>query len=84
MKRIRLKVGEVLANEMIKNNMSQRALATKIGIRQNTAIDLIKNRNTRIDLKTLEKIVSSLNIENISEIIDIVDVFESKDELTQT
>ena len=84
MKRIRLKVGEVLANEMIKNNMSQRALATKIGIRQNTDIDLIKNRNTRIDLKTLEKIVSSLNIENISEVIDIVDVFESKDELTQT
>lgn len=84
MKRIRLKVGEVLANEMIKNNMSQRALATKIGIRQNTAIDLIKNRNTRIDLKTLEKIVNSLNIENISEVIDIVDVFESKDELTQT
>lgn len=84
MKRIRLKVGEVLANEMIKNNISQRALATKIGIRQNTAIDLIKNRNTRIDLKTLEKIVNSLNIEDISEVIDIVDVFESKDELTQT
>ena len=56
MKRIRLKVGEVLANEMIKNNMSQRALATKIGIRQNTAIDLIKNRKTIIYLKTKEKI----------------------------
>jgi DNA-binding helix-turn-helix protein len=74
MKVIHFKLGDILKEKMEKENYTQKELANKIGIRQNTLIDLMKNDQSRFYVETLNKVVDALGIKDIKEIMHIVEV----------
>ena len=74
MKVIRFKLGDILKDKMEKENYTQKELANKIGIRQNTLIDLMKNDQSRFYVETLNNVVDALGIKDVKEIMHIVEV----------
>lgn len=53
--------------------MTQKEIASKAGIRENTLSDLLKNDKKGIRFSTLEKLANVLDIQDINEIITLVD-----------
>ena len=53
--------------------MTQKEIALKAGIRENTLSDLLKNDKKGIRFLTLEKLANVFDIQDINEIITLVD-----------
>lgn len=68
MKRIVITLDKVLAE---RNNMSQKELAEKTGIRAAAISELYNNQRKSINKEHLEKIAEVLDIEDIRELIAI-------------
>lgn len=60
--------------ELISNcNMTQKEIALKAGIRENTLSDLLKNDKKGIRFSTLEKLANVFDVQDMNEIITLVD-----------
>ena len=68
-KNVNFKLKELISN----SNMTQKEIASKAGIRENTLSDLLKNDKKGIRFSTLEKLVNVFDIQDINEIITLVD-----------
>ena len=68
-KNVNFKLKELISN----SNMTQKEIASKAGIRENTLSDLLKNDKKGIRFSTLEKLANVFNIQDINEIITLVD-----------
>ena len=68
-KNVNFKLKELISN----SNMTQKEIASKAGIRENTLSDLLKNDKKGIRFSTLEKLANVLDIQDINEIITLVD-----------
>ena len=68
-KNVNFKLKELISN----SNMTQKEIASKAGIRENTLSDLLKNDKKGIRFSTLEKLAKVFDIQDISEIITLVD-----------
>ncbi|WP_368986173.1 helix-turn-helix domain-containing protein [Caldifermentibacillus hisashii] len=69
MKRIKTRIKD----ELEARGMTQKELADLTGIRPATINDLYHDRSKQFPRDVLEKIASALNIDEISEIIELVD-----------
>ncbi|MGG3853926.1 helix-turn-helix transcriptional regulator [Caldifermentibacillus hisashii] len=69
MKRIKTRIKD----ELDARGMTQKELADLTGIRPATINDLYHDRSKQFPRDVLEKIASALNIDHISEIIELVD-----------
>jgi transcriptional regulator with XRE-family HTH domain len=69
MKRIKTRIKD----ELEARGMTQKELAELTGIRPATINDLYHDRSKQFPRDVLEKIASALNIDHISEIIELVD-----------
>lgn len=69
MKRIKTRIKD----ELDARGMTQKELADLTGIRPATINDLYHDRSKQFPRDVLEKIASALNIDDISEIIELVD-----------
>ncbi|MDL0419711.1 helix-turn-helix transcriptional regulator [Caldifermentibacillus hisashii] len=69
MKRIKTRIKD----ELDARGMTQKELADLTGIRPATINDLYHDRSKQFPRDVLEKIASALNIDEISEIIELVD-----------
>ena len=68
------KIVDFKLRELISNcNMTQKEIALKAGIRENTLSDLLKNDTKGIRFSTLEKLANVFDIQDINEIITLVD-----------
>lgn len=68
------KIVDFKLRELISNcNMTQKEIALKAGIRENTLSDLLKNDKKGIRFLTLEKLANVFDIQDINEIITLVD-----------
>ena len=68
------KIVDFKLRELISNcNMTQKEIALKAGIRDNTLSDLLKNDKKGIRFSTLEKLANVFDIQDINEIITLVD-----------
>lgn len=68
------KIVDFKLRELISNcNMTQKEIALKAGIRENTLSDLLKNDKKGIRFSTLEKLANVFDIQDINEIITLVD-----------
>lgn len=65
--RIRLKLDKVMKTKGI----TQLKLARLTGIRQATISDMVQNKRDSLNLRNLERIIKVLNIEDISEILEL-------------
>lgn len=68
-KNVNFKLKELISN----SNMTQKEIASKAGIRENTLSDLLKNDKKGIYFSTLEKLANVFDIQDINEIITLVD-----------
>lgn len=68
-KNVDFKLKELISN----SNMTQKEIASKAGIRENTLSDLLKNDKKGIRFSTLEKLANVFDIQDINEIITLVD-----------
>lgn len=68
-KNVNFKLKELISN----SNMTQKEIASKAGIRENTLSDLLKNDKKGIRFLTLEKLANVFDIQDINEIITLVD-----------
>ena len=68
-KNVNFKLKELISN----SNMTQKEIASKAGIRENTLSDLLKNDKKGIRFSTLEKLANVFDIQDINEIITFVD-----------
>ena len=68
-KNVNFKLKELISN----SNMTQKGIASKAGIRENTLSDLLKNDKKGIRFSTLEKLANVFDIQDINEIITLVD-----------
>jgi DNA-binding helix-turn-helix protein len=68
-KNVNFKLKELISN----SNMTQKEIASKAGIRENTLSDLLKNDKKGIRFSTLEKLANVFDIQDINEIITLVD-----------
>ena len=68
-KNVNFKLKELISN----SNMTQKEIASKAGIRENTLSDLLKNDKKGIRFSTLEKLAIVFDIQDINEIITLVD-----------
>lgn len=68
------KIVDFKLRELISNcNMTQKEIALKAGIRENTLSDLLKNDKKGIRFSTLEKLANVFDVQDINEIITLVD-----------
>lgn len=68
------KIVDFKLKELISSsNMTQKEIASKAGIRENTLSDLLKNDKKGIRFSTLEKLANVFDIQDINEIITLVD-----------
>lgn len=68
------KIVDFKLKELISSsNMTQKEIASKAGIRENTLSDLLKNDKKGIRFSTLEKLATVFGIQDINEIITLVD-----------
>ena len=68
------KIVDFKLKELISSsNMTQKEIALKAGIRENTLSDLLKNDKEGIRFSTLEKLANVFGIQDINEIITLVD-----------
>jgi len=74
MKRIKTRIKD----ELEARGMTQKELAELTGIRPATINDLYHDRSKQFPRDVLEKIASALNIDEISEIIELVDDGQAK------
>lgn len=74
MKRIKTRIKD----ELDARGMTQKELADLTGIRPATINDLYHDRSKQFPRDVLEKIASALNIDEISEIIELVDDGQTK------
>ena len=66
------KIVDFKLRELISNcNMTQKEIALKAGIRENTLSDLLKNDKKGIRFSTLEKLANVFDIQDINEIITL-------------
>lgn len=65
-RKIKLKIKQLL----VKNKMTQKEVAEKAGVRENTIGDLMKDNRTTVHFETLEKVAKVLKVERISELLD--------------
>lgn len=68
-KNVNFKLKDLISN----SNMTQKEIASKAGIRENTLSDLLKNDKKGIRFSTLEKLANVFDIQDINEIITLVD-----------
>ena len=68
-KNVNFKLKELISN----SNMTQKEIASKAGIRENTLSDLLKNDKKGIRFSTLEKLANVFDIQDINEIVTLVD-----------
>lgn len=68
-KNVNFKLKELISN----SNMTQKEIASKAGIRENTLSDLLKNDKKGIRFSTLEKLANVFDVQDINEIITLVD-----------
>ena len=69
-----VKIVDFKLKELISSsNMTQKEIASKAGIRENTLSDLLKNDKKGIRFSTLEKLANVFGIQDINEIITLVD-----------
>ena len=68
-KNVNFKLKELISN----SNMTQKEIASKAGIRENTLSDLLKNDKKGTRFSTLEKLANVFDIQDINEIITLVD-----------
>lgn len=68
-KNVNFKLKELISN----SNMTQKEIASKARIRENTLSDLLKNDKKGIRFSTLEKLANVFDIQDINEIITLVD-----------
>lgn len=68
-KNVNFKLKELISS----SNMTQKEIASKAGIRENTLSDLLKNDKKGIRFSTLEKLANVFDIQDINEIITLVD-----------
>lgn len=68
-KNVNFKLKELISN----SNMTQKEIASKAGIRENTLSDLLKNDKKGIRFSTLEQLANVFDIQDINEIITLVD-----------
>ena len=73
-KNVNFKLKELISN----SNMTQKEIASKAGIRENTLSDLLKNDKKGIRFSTLEKLANVFDIQDINEIITLVDETPNK------
>ena len=66
-KNVNFKLKELISN----SNMTQKEIASKAGIRENTLSDLLKNDKKGIRFSTLEKLANVFDIQDINEIITL-------------
>lgn len=68
------KIVDFKLKELISSsNMTQKEIASKAGIRENTLSDLLKNDKKGIRFSTLEKLANVFDVQDINEIITLVD-----------
>ena len=68
--KVKLKVKELLEER----NMTQKKLAQISGIRESTISDIVRGTRTVINFEHLSKIAESLEIDNISQLIDFEEI----------
>ncbi|MCM3705850.1 MULTISPECIES: helix-turn-helix domain-containing protein [Cytobacillus] len=69
MKKIRVKLDEVLKNK----DLTQKQLAEMTGLRAASISELYNNQRTSINKEHLQKIAEALNINDISELLELTD-----------
>ena len=68
--KVKLKVKELLEER----NITQKKLAQISGIRESTISDIVRGTRTVINFEHLSKIAEALEIDNISQLIDIEEI----------
>lgn len=68
-KKVNLKLRDLLEE----HGMTQKELATKADVRENTISDLLKDNKQGIRFETLAKIASVFNLNDPNELFEIVD-----------
>ena len=68
--KVKLKVKELLEER----NITQKKLAQISGIRESTISDIVRGTRTVINFEHLSKIAESLEIDNISQLIDFEEI----------
>lgn len=72
-KKVNLKLRDLLEE----HGMTQKELAAKAGVRENTISDLLKDNKQGIRFETLARIASVFNLNNPNELFEIIDEGES-------
>lgn len=68
-KKVNLKLRDLLEE----HNMTQKELAVKAGVRENTISDLLKDNKQGIRFETLARIASAFNLSNPNDIFEFTD-----------
>jgi hypothetical protein len=68
-KKVNLKLRDLLEE----HGMTQKELAAKAGVRENTISDLLKDNKQGIRFETLARIASVFNLNNPNELFEIID-----------
>ena len=68
--KVKLKVKELLEER----NITQKKLAQISGIRESTISDIVRGTRTVINFEHLSKIAEALEIDNISQLIDVEEI----------
>jgi len=68
-KKVNLKLRDLLEE----HNMTQKELAVKAGVRENTISDLLKDNKQGIRFKTLARIASAFNLSTPNDIFEFTD-----------
>lgn len=68
-KKVNLKLRDLLEE----HNMTQKELAVKAGVRENTISDLLKDNKQGIRFETLARIASVFNLNDPNELFEIID-----------
>ena len=73
-KKVKLKLRDLLEE----HGMTQKELAAKAGVRENTISDLLKDNKQGIRFETLARIASVFNLNEPNELFEIIDEGEHK------
>ena len=72
-KKVNLKLRDLIEE----HGMTQKELATKAGVRENTISDLLKDNKQGIRFETISRIASVFNLNEPNELFEIVDEKEN-------
>lgn len=73
-KKVNLKLRDLLEE----HGMTQKELAAKAGVRENTISDLLKDNKQGIRFETIARIASVFNLNEPNELFEIIDEGEQK------